>query len=85
MYRFKDYGAFFEIYGPDLDQQKDLSLFLDEMSLTDAWQVNLSRLKIKTRIFVEQGLGQNRGNYFTVYTKNIIVYISHPNFADNTK
>ena len=32
-------------------------IFLDEISLAAARQVNPSRLKIKTRLFVDQGLG----------------------------
>ena len=41
-----------------LINKKTCLYFLDEMSLAAERQVSLSRLKIKTRLFVEQGLGQ---------------------------
>ena len=44
--------------GQSLFNKKTCLYFLDEMSLAAARQVNLSRLKIKTRLFVDQGLSQ---------------------------
>ena len=43
--------------GQSLFNKKTCLYFLDEMSLAAARQVNLSRLKVKTRLFVDQGLG----------------------------
>ena len=40
--------------GGIIDQEKDVSLFLDEMSLAAAQLVHRSRLKIKTRLFLDQ-------------------------------
>ena len=53
--------------GAVLDLQKDVSLFLDEMSLSAARQVNLSHLKIKTRLFVDQGLLLRLGIWRSVW------------------
>ena len=39
--------------GQLLINKKTWLYFLDEACLADAWQVNLSRLKIKTRFFVD--------------------------------
>ena len=43
-----------------LDQQKDVSLFLrqDASLCCAAFNLSLSRLKIETRLFVDQGLPQ---------------------------
>ena len=41
-----------------LDQQKMCLYFLDEMSLAAAQQVNLSRLNVKTCLFVDQTLSE---------------------------
>ena len=40
--------------------------FLDEMSLYAARQVNLSRLKIKTRLFVDEGLPHILDFFFVI-------------------
>ena len=42
--------------GSVIDQQKDVSFFKDEMSLSAVVQVHLSPLKINARIFVDQQL-----------------------------
>ena len=42
--------------GQSLTNKKSCLYFLDETSFSAARQVNLSRLKIKTRLFVDQGL-----------------------------
>ena len=42
--------------GDFLNNKKMCLYFLDEMSLAAARQVNLSRLKIKTRLFIDQEL-----------------------------
>ena len=39
--------------GAVLDQEKHVPYFLDEMSLSAVRQVNMSHLKIKTRLFVD--------------------------------
>ena len=40
-------------FGSVVDQEKVVSLFLDEMSLAVVQLVHLSRLKIKTRLFLD--------------------------------
>ena len=52
-----------------LINKKTCLYFLDEMSLAAERQVNLSRLKIKTRLFVVQGLG--------LYYKHQIIKFEH--------
>ena len=46
------------VMAQSLVNEKTRPYFLDEMSLSAARQVNLSRLKIKTRLFVDQGQPQ---------------------------
>ena len=42
--------------GSGVDRQKDVSLFLDETGLPAAQQRDSSRLKLKTRLYVDQQL-----------------------------
>ena len=53
-------------YGSVIDQQKDVSLFLDETGEPAAQQRDSSRLKIMTRLFVDQQL--------TLLTFSILMY-----------
>ena len=47
--------------GTVLDQQKDVSLFLDETCLPASQQRDSSRLKNKARVFLDQGLPPPQG------------------------
>ena len=54
-----------------LNNKKTGLYFLDEMSLAAAWQVNLSRLKLKTRLFVDQEITQTKNNVINLVTKSL--------------
>ena len=51
--------------GQSLINKKSCLYFLDELSLSAARQVDLSRLKLKTRLFVDHGLPQIYGKCYS--------------------
>ena len=68
--------------------EKTRPYFLDEMSLSAAQQVDLSRLKIKTRLFVDQQLTHNprkMSNFMkvrTIFSVSVGFVLMLPNKKD---